>query len=190
MLILTGFDAKMAACGVYCVRSVERYITKYPQFHFAVEIIPEGFERPASWYKCNAILKHLQAHDFVLWVDADSLIIGKENLRDMLADTTLNIARDHHGVNHGIAAWKNCPEAIWALETMNRGFEGKEDHPWFEQSILMEIEGKMNIHYQDKVKFNAYPQDRNETTQILHFPGMLPHDRLPIMAAEYQKLIA
>jgi hypothetical protein len=189
MLFLTGFDHKMAACGSYCIRSVERYLTKYPKYHFAVEIIPEGFTRPASWYKVNAILKHLPDHDYVLWLDADAMVVGKEDIGAMLKDATLNIARDQHGVNHGIAAWKNCPEAFWALETMNRGYEGKESHPWFEQSVLMEIEGQMNIHYQDKVKFNAYPQDQNDTTQILHLPGLLPHDRLPIMAQAYQKLL-
>jgi hypothetical protein len=190
MLILTGFNSKLAACGSYCIRSVERYLTKYPKYHFAVEIIPEGYERPASWYKVAAILKHLPHHDFVLWLDADSQIVGDADIGAMLKDKTLNIARDKNGLNHGIAAWKNCPESFWALETMNRGYEGKEDHPWQEQSVLMEIESKIQIHYQDKVKFNAYPEDVTSESQILHFPGMLPHDRLPMMAKAYEKLIA
>lgn len=190
MLILTGFNSAMAKCASYCIRSVERYLVKHPQYHFAVEVIPEDYDRPASWHKVVSILKHLPDHDFVLWMDADSLLVGNQDLRSLLEDKTLNIARDVNGVNHGVAAWKNCTESLWALETMNRGFEGKQDHPWFEQSILMEIEGQLNIHYQDKARFNAYPSDKNETTQILHFPGMLPHDRLPLMAQAYQKLIA
>jgi hypothetical protein len=190
MLILTGFNRSMMECGTYCVRSVERYITKYPKYHFAVEAIPEGFTRAASWYKVNAILKHLKDHDFVLWLDADSLIVGVEDIGKMLGDKTLNIARDKHGVNHGIAAWKNCPEAFWALETMNRAYDKWQDGIWHEQHALMELEGQMNICYQPKVKFNAYPEDIDSTTQILHFPGMLPHDRLPLMEQAYHKLIA
>jgi hypothetical protein len=191
MLFLTCTNRAMMECAFYNIRSVERYLTKYPKYHFAVEAIPEGYDRPASWFKVQALLKHLPDHDFVFLLDADSLIIGKEDLGAILKDSTLNIARDVHGINHGIAAWKNCPEAFWALETMHRGYEGKENHPWFEQSVLMEIEDQMNIHYQTKEVFNAYHGlDVSAKTQIVHLPGILNHDRLPIMAEYYHKLAA
>lgn len=190
MLILTGFNSAMAKCASYCIRSVERYLVKHPQYHFAVEVIPEDYARPASWHKVVSILKHLPDHDFVLWMDADSLLVGNQDLRSLLEDKTLNIARDVNGVNHGVAAWKNCTESLWALETMHRGYEEKKKHPWFEQSVLMEIENKLEIHYQEKTVFNAYPEDQTDRTQILHFPGVTPRDREPLMHRAYQKLIA
>jgi hypothetical protein len=189
MLILTATNRAMMECAFLCIRSVERYLTKYPQFHFAVEAIPEEYARPASWYKVPSILKHLPAHDFVLWLDADSMIVGDANLRDLLQDKTINLARDHHGPNNGIAAWKNCPEAFYALERMNREYEKWKEGPWFEQHVLMEMEGELQIGYQPKHIFNAYEEDANSETIIRHWPGMLPHDRVPLMLQAYQKLI-
>lgn len=177
-------------CGILAVRSIERYLTKYPQFHFAVESIPEEYGRPASWHKVESLLKHLPDHDYVLWMDADAMVIGNGNLRDLLGDTSLNIARDHHGPNHGVAAWKNCPESFYALERMKREYEKFKDHPWYEQSSLMEMESELKITYQPKHIFNAYQEDANSETIIRHWPGMLPHDRVPLMHQAYQKLIA
>lgn len=190
MLILTGFNSSMLSCGTLCVRSIERYLTRHREFHFTVEAIPEDYDRPPSWHKVQSLLKHLPDHDFVLWTDADTIMMGNLNLRSILEDKTLNIARDKYGVNHGVAAWKNCPEAFWALETMNRGFESHSDHPWFEQSVLMEIESQIQIGYQPKHIWNAYPDDLHKDTQILHFPGISNRDRLPLMQQAYNKLIA
>lgn len=190
MLILTAFNRQMMECGVLCVRSIERYLTKHPQFHFAFEAIPEEYARPASWFKVPAILKHLPAHDFVLWVDADCILSGDGNLRDMLGDSTLNIARDHHGPNNGVAAWKNCPEAFYVLETVNRSYDKWIDAPWYEQHQIMEMEGQIQVTYQPKHIFNAYPEDTNSETIIRHWPGMLPSDRWPLMFEAYRKLIS
>lgn len=189
MLILTGWNSKMAECGVLCVRSIERYLAKFPNFHFAFEPIPEDYERPASWHKVQSILKHLPDHDFVLWIDSDCLVVGSENIRGMLKDATLNIAMDHNGSNHGVAAWKNCKEAFWALETMDRGYKKWKDGPWFEQHVLHEIEGEIDVAYQTKSVFNAYyGVDVTDATQIIHWPGMSPKDRLPLMAEVFSEL--
>jgi mannan polymerase II complex MNN10 subunit len=34
----------------------------------------EGYDRPISWYKINKILKVLNEYDWIVWMDADSLI--------------------------------------------------------------------------------------------------------------------
>lgn len=188
MLILTLFDRAMMECGIVCVRSIERYLSTYPEFHFAVDAIPENYGRHPSWHKVESLQKHLPDHDFVLCLDADSLIIGKQNLRTILKDCTLNIAEDENGANNGIAAWKNCDESFDVLERMHRSHDRQRGKPWFEQHTLHELIDTMDVHYQDKKVFNAYPSDRDATTQILHYPGMTPRDRLPLMQRELNRL--
>lgn len=190
MLILTGFNRAMMDCGILAVRSIERYLTKHPQFHFAVESIPEDFDRQPSWFKVNALLKHLPDHDFCLWVDADCIMVGEGNLRDLLGDTSLNIARDKFGPNHGVAAWRNCPESFYALERMKREYDKYREHQWFEQASLMDMEAELKITYQPKHIWNAYQEDVNSETIIQHWPGMLNSDRWPLMFQAYQKLIS
>lgn len=190
MLILTSFNRQMMECGILCVRSVERYLTKHPQIHFAVEATPENFDRHPSWFKVRAILKHLPDHDFVLCLDADTLMVGTENVRDMIEDKTLNIARDQNGPNNGVAAWKNCPESFYALETMERSFPKWKSHPWHEQHQLMEMESELQIGYRPKHIWNAYDEDVNSETLIRHWPGISASDRVPLMLQAYQKLIA
>jgi hypothetical protein len=182
MLFLTCTNRAMMECAFYNIRSVERYLTKYPKYHFAVEAIPEGYDRPASWFKVQALLKHLPDHDYVLWLDADAMVVGKEDIGAMIKDATLNIARDRFGLNNGVAAWKNCAESVWALETMNRSFDRWKEGEWFEQHQLMELEPQLSIHWQEKRVFNAYyGEDVCDETMIIHWPGKLPHDRLPLM---------
>jgi hypothetical protein len=191
MLIVTAFNRSAMECGIMCVRSIERYLARHPQYHLAVEAIPEDYERHPSWFKVEVLLKHIDDHDFVLWMDADSLLIGRQDIRNLLADTTVNLAKDKNGLNAGIMAWKNCSESMYALERMRREYEQWKDGPWFEQHVLMEMEGHIGMHFQDKRIWNAYyGEDVCDQTLIVHWPGMSMRDRLPQMQREFLRTAA
>lgn len=188
MLFLTAYNSAFSELGDLCVRSIERNIKLVGRHHLVMEKIPDDFPRKASWYKLDAIRKHLADHDYVFWVDADSMVIGDLDLRAFIENAPLNIAVDCNGVNHGVAAWKNCPEAFCALDLMDKMYPIYKDGKWFEQHALHDIIPILDHHVWEKAVMNAYPEDCVEDTQILHLPGMRNAERLPLMQAEARRL--
>lgn len=178
--LLTGYNEAFVEIGDICANSLRRYGSNHG-LPVSVESIPIDFPRPASWAKCDLILKHLSASDFVLWIDADAMIVGGLDIRGLLVNSVLNIAKDANGINCGVMAWKNCMEAQRALMRMR---DDPEDHHWFEQNALMKFVDELEVHYQEKEVWNAYPEDRTERSLILHWPGRSIEERLPLMREE------
>jgi hypothetical protein len=181
MLFLTAYDAEcFSEIGALCVRSIKNNIAKTGH-QMAVEVIPPHYPRKPSWFKVDAIRRHLGQHDFVMWIDADAMVIGEKDLRPMLADAPLNICKDKNGINHGIAAWKNCHEARVALDLMDALYPTYQTHRWFEQAALMSFIDLLPHNTLPKHIFNAYQSDLSPETQILHLPGTPNGERLQIM---------
>lgn len=185
MLILTAFNSAFSEIGSLCVQSIMRYCREHPEYRFVSSYIPDDYSLPPSWYKLGLIQKHLPAHDFVLWVDADALIVGSNDLLGLMSnEATINICEDSNGLNCGVVGWRNCPEAfelLTRLESMSSEFK---DHPWWEQKALHTIVESdpeaVNVNLVPKEIMNAYEFDLCSKTQILHFPGM-GDDRLEAM---------
>lgn len=186
MLILTAFNSQYSEIGSLCVESLMRYCRERPEYRFVSHMIPDNYERPASWWKVGAIRRHLPDHDFVLWIDCDAMLVGDGDLMTLIDhDATINIARDENGWNNGVTCWRRCDEAFETLDHLEAGYEKHKDGPWFEQHVLMELEGKITVFEQPKTIWNAYPEeirggDLTEQTAIIHFPGM-GDDRLAAM---------
>ncbi len=174
MLILTAFNSAYAEIGSLCVQSIARYCRDHPEYRFVSHLIPDDYDRPASWHKLELIKRYLPENDFVLWLDSDAIIIGKGDLRAMLKDATLNVTEDVNGLNCGIMAWKSCHEAFASLTRAEKLYEAHKDD-------------QINVHYQPKAIFNAYGKgvtgesDVCEDTVIIHYPGMSAEERIPYM---------
>jgi hypothetical protein len=188
MLFLTAYNTAFKELGKLCERSIHHHISKSGRHHAVTEIIPDNYDRKPSWYKVQAILKHLPDHDYVFWIDADALMIGDFELRSWLGPTPLNISYDENGPNNGVAAWKNCPQSFTALSLMDKMYPIHKDGKWFEQHCLHDFIGILEHTVQPKEIFNAYPSDRTKDSQILHLPGMRNDDRLPIMRRVAEEL--
>jgi hypothetical protein len=188
MLFLTCYNTAFAPLGEISAKSVQRYIGKLGKHHAAVEQIPDDYDRKPSWYKVQAIRKHLKDHDFVASIDADAMIIGDWDMRPYLNPEPLNICYDVNGCNHGVAVWRNCPESFIALDLMEDLYPTVISHPWFEQAALMKFINILQHNALDKPTWNAYMDDRVAHSQILHLPGMRNAERLPIMQEEARKL--
>lgn len=193
--ILTAYNKAFRHIGSICAHSIRTYASAQ-DLNYAIEEIPEDYPRPASWAKVNLIRKHLRETDYVFWVDADALVIGRQSFDTIAQPVTLNIAKDDNGINCGVMCWRNDRIAHAVLEKIESYYEKYKDDPWFEQAALMQIieESKnaemadaalLKIFYQPKHIFNAYPGEQTAETLVLHFPGMpTPEDRVvPMMEA-------
>lgn len=181
MLFLTAYNTAFQVLGELCERSIRHHISKTGKHHLVSERIPSDYDRPASWYKVGAILRHLPDHDYVFWIDADALLVGDFDLRSWLSPVPLNIAYDENGPNNGVAAWKNCKQSAAVLKLIDKLYPIYKEHPWFEQAVLHDIIDFLDHSVQPKEIFNAYPADMTKDSQIIHLPGMSIEERLPIM---------
>lgn len=174
--ILTAYNKAFANIGGICAHSIKKYASEQG-LKYAIETIPDNYPRPASWAKVNLIRKHLKETDYVMWVDADALIIGEGKFETIIQPVTLNIAKDDNGINCGVMCWQNNSNSDDTLASMDGLYEKHKEDPWFEQRALMEIVGdehllpESEVYYQPKHLFNAYPGEQTADTLVLHFPG-------------------
>ena len=187
LLILTAFNSAYAPLGTLCCQSISRYALNHPHVRFVSRLIPEDYPKPPSWKKVELIRQYLPDHSHVFWLDCDAMIVGKQDIMQVINPTvTLNIARDDNGWNNGVACWRNCPEAFTLLDKLEAGYAEHKDSPWFEQSVLHGLESEVDAHEVPKHIWNAYPEevtgggDQTKETLILHFPGM-GEERLSVM---------
>lgn len=182
LLLLTAFNEAFEEIGGLAARSMRSYRERVPWL-WVTEMTLRTNGRPPSWGKLEHIRHFLPHYDYVQWLDADALILGQQDLRDLLKPATLNIAKDANGINCGVMAWRNCPEAFAALDRMEKAYERFKDHPWFEQAALMEFVDELDVHYQEKRVYNAYQHDFCAETLIRHWPGEPNDVRLREMRA-------
>lgn len=191
--ILTAFNKTFHHIGSICAHSIRTYASAQG-LKAAVEETPEDYPRPASWAKVNLIRKHLRETDYVMWIDADALIIGTGSFQTIIEPCTLNISKDANGINCGVMCWRNEDIAHLVLGAIDDAYQDYKDDPWFEQRALMDLIGgnygsiflkENQVYYQPKHLFNAYPGEQTADTLVLHFPGMpTPEDRVvPMMEA-------
>jgi hypothetical protein len=147
-------------------------------------------ERGPSWYKVQFILNEFnKGHEWVMWVDADTLLVNKNFDINQLIDknSEVIISRDINGLNCGVMLWKKTTrtqeilKAIWdSLEFLN--------HPWWEQAAFIKLYDENFLDMQKFVKIvpqnqlNAYNYflygiehkqgQLNANSIILQFPGL------------------
>lgn len=183
MIICTAYNEAMKQVAVRCLDSIRWYCHRNRGTIFTVDRIPDDYPRKPSWYKLEVIEHHLKHHDTVLWVDADTLIVGDDicSLLDM--SVTLNISRDENGINCGVMAWNACEEAFKAISRIHSLYPDFKDHIWWEQAALMTFIDELTVNYLPKEIFNAYQGEAVLDTKIMHYPGMSNEERLKLMTA-------
>ncbi len=156
--------------------------------------IPEDYERQPGWFKIGLTLKLLPDFDYVLTLDPDTLIVGKSDFSQIIKPATLNIAKDANGINCGVMAWRNCPAAFDALNRLEALYPEFEGHIWNEQAALMTFVHELDVFYQPKSIWNAYPHfqpDVTDETMVVHWPGgPQGQERARLMRKFQQKLAA
>lgn len=192
IILVTASDAALKPCRDICEQTLRRYcwVPGRTAFYF-VRDIPDDYPAHPSWYKVGLIKRFLPAADYVLWLDADAMIVGDTDLARIIQPVTLNIARDNNGINCGVMAWKNCDQSFKVLEQLECLRPKFARHYWAEQAALMTFVDEIEVHYQPKHIWNAYPYrytrevggDETEATIIAHYPALSVAERVMLMQA-------
>lgn len=165
-------------------------------------------ERPASWYKIQLILDEFKhGYDYIMWVDADTLLINNEFKIESILDekSEIFISDDILGINCGVMIWKNTENN---KNILNKIWDSTEfiNHFWWEQaaiisvintnynniqSTIKKIPQKILNSYDYNLYANNYEQDKinefllkgqvDENSFIFHLPGVSNETRLTIM---------
>lgn len=159
--------------------------------HIALHI-DRNYSRHPSWFKVRGLIEHLPHHEYLLWMDADSMMVQPTALWHGHLDNShpAFLAKDANGWNCGIMAWRRCPEAFEWLWKIYDSFDKFRDHPWFEQAAFHTMAEAIKPKELPKVIFNAYVNDRNSDSAILHWPSMPFSARLAAMTKELELLKA
>lgn len=149
-------------------------------------------QRPISWSKIRILQRLTKTHDFVMWVDADAIVVdASADLEQALpADHFLALAlqasrrRGQPPVpNAGILGMRSGPLADAFLEEVYRQ-DDLIDHAWWEQAAMLRLLGwslTTREHLRDTEyhrrttlldnRWNSTPFDRAAHPLIKHYPA-------------------
>lgn len=156
--------------------------------------IPKSYPRPPSWFKIQAILRHLPNHDFIWWMDSDAMFVAKDHwhwasLEFQKTEATVLICQDYNGFNCGVMVWRRCEESESSLWRIYDSYERFKDHPWFEQGSFHTMAESIAPHILPK-RFNAYENELAEDSLVLHLPATSHTHRLKMMHHSLSQLKA
>lgn len=196
MKIITAYTDNIKDISDISYDCYSQYSLKH-NIHFE-RIQLTNLDRPPSWYKIPLILDAFKSnHDYVMWVDADTLIINNLfNIYNILDHHQIYLSEDMNGINCGVMIWKNTSlniDILYKLWNMNEFIY----HKWWEQAALMELYSMNYNNLQQITKkipqhiINAYdyrlygisnhPGQVTANSFIFHLPGIDNNRRLSIM---------
>jgi glycosyltransferase involved in cell wall biosynthesis len=170
--------------------------------------MPAGLGRPPAWAKVPLIRELLDAHELVLWLDADLVVVdpSRDVAAELAAGHVMAIAEHliggSHQPNSGVWLLRSAPETRRVLDWIWNA-EEYVHHPWWENAALMDLLG-YRLHPGAKVRdswlfdhttwldkaFNSVPLDAAPRPVIKHYAGE-PHERrLEAMRADAALLSA
>jgi hypothetical protein len=140
--------------------------------------------RPAPWSKIRMVQRELERTDFIVWLDADTIIMNnkhriEEFLIDMKKDHFLLIGEDYNAINSGVFIIKNCEISRVFLEDVYNQTDSINSG-WWEQDAIIKLYPKyksgINIVPKKYVHiFNAYYSDNCKNFKkgcfLIHFAG-------------------
>ena len=186
--IVSLYTSEISDYAVYSEMSVRDYCLKQG---YTFYVYRETLEKNASanWSKAKAILNHIDDHDYIVWMDSDTLIFNPEKKLESIIEkapkkfilATKDIG-DNCMLNSGVLFLKSH-QYTKNLITKWRGFNGDKSSLYAsggDQEILCEILRKSDsFGFNRKIfemnEFNTDPRLVNEDTFILHFMAY-PHE--------------
>ena len=143
------------------------------------EELAEG--RPPAWGKIRLLQKVLSNYGWVLWIDADAMVVDfTQDLRRFIDDDyDIVLAAEElpegRTINTGVAWYRNSSTTNMILKsTWER--EDCIHHSWWEQGAMIEVL-KENLKWENKVKkldihpINVKPNELTEGDIVVHTAG-------------------
>lgn len=179
--IITAYNGRYSQVGDLTSSIMLKYAQRWGMDFCSSkqEDLAEG--RPPAWGKIRLLQKVLPNYDWVLWIDADAIIIDfTQDLREFI-DNSYSIVLSAENlpegltINTGITWYKNdtITKSILA-ETWKR--EDCIHHSWWEQGGMIEVL-KENSVFSDSVKkidthpINVKPSELKNGDIIAHIAG-------------------
>jgi len=143
--VTTWYDEGFSALGDLCLLSLARYC-RVQGYELQIPEVPHS-NRPPAWNKIQVCLALFdQGADFVLWVDADAVMVRTDvDVLSELADgEDIGIVADRNGErcfpNSGVMILRNCEWTRTFLEDVWNS-EKYIDHIWWENAAVMDLLG-------------------------------------------------
>lgn len=139
-----------------------------------------------AYSKSRAILNHLKNHKYVIWIDADALIVNQEMRWEQIINININkslFACQDIGawfLNSGVLIWKNTE---WSHNILKLWWDRRLRHPTGQlyhqggdQKQLIDIifeEDKYGDNWiiMEPRAFNAHPKNYHQGDFIIHYMG-------------------
>ena len=127
-----------------CMESQEAHVKKHGYTRITDESVYDP-TRAHSWSKIRILQKYIKDYDYIVWMDADVLIMNQNrNIEDFIQllpeNNFLLIGRDFNNLNAGIFVMKNCPLAHEFLDDVWSKTQYL-NHEWWEQAAIIELHG-------------------------------------------------
>jgi len=119
---------------------------------------------PGAWWKIKALLTHLPHYDWIMWMDADTVVcnwdLDARNYTRTPADLVLSADILGSKFNTGVFWIRNCD---WSLDFLGRtlaigyGDPGVRHHGWYEQLAMQRL---YDANPDDASHFYIIPNER------------------------------
>jgi GR25 family glycosyltransferase involved in LPS biosynthesis/lipopolysaccharide biosynthesis glycosyltransferase/predicted O-methyltransferase YrrM/mannosyltransferase OCH1-like enzyme len=179
--IVSMYTSDISEFGTYSEESIKDYCLKNNYTFYIYRSNPDPHSSP-NWAKPKLILNHIIDHDYIIWMDSDTIILNPEKkIEDITGSTKKEIiaSSDIGGksmINSGVIFFKNSEFCLKILESW-KNFKGDKSHLYAsggDQEILCSLIRQVdpiNAHTEimDMSAFNTDPRLVKDDTFILHF---------------------
>ncbi len=198
--LVTLYNPEIRAYGEICEHNVKRYCERHGHAHYSYRKNPSDTPDGVSgtWLKPTLLLKHIEDHEWVIWIDADMLFIDQsQTLTERLEGREILVARDIGGwsFNAGFLAFRNSSRNIDILKDINRMIDAVLDkssvyvnqgdqfvlNKYFEDNGLVTPDNVC-----DYFTVNTHYCFASEDSFLVHFMGLAEPMRSHMMA-EYEQ---
>lgn len=173
--IVTAYDDAIADYGDIAARDKESYAARHG---YELQVHRTGFDmsRPAAWSKIRFVSKAMRGADWVVWMDADTLIADStRKLGDFVSDDVDFVIARHSKpgphANTGVFFIRN---RLWTHFLMRHVYAqtGVINHGWWEQMgllLVLDAYRPDRIRYHSARAFNSLY--RSEAEEDVYQPG-------------------
>lgn len=194
--IVSLYTHHIASYARVAEHNARRYCLRHGYSYHVYRAIPDALPSDinGTWVKTWLLLQHFDDHDWVIWVDADTLFFNQsKQLEPLLKDRDLLLAKDLGGwpVNAGVMGFRTTPknrellQRIWERITTvqdKTGIYSSMGDQYYVNEVLAQEQliGPATVY--DHLTINTPPHLATADTLLVHFVNMGEPRRSAYMA--------